>query len=109
MSTEQLDKFNRLYAEFLSELIIMHSAKNQFVKTFGRPSFFLVRRHQKKAYQILKEIYKVSGKVYQESRENSKAKFAKKREERAYKKANPLKRGRPRKNERNNNTTSNSV
>ena len=89
MSTEELEKYNLLYSRFLKEMVDMHNAHLTFVTYKGRATLFTVRRHHKQIIKTQKELYKLSGRVYDESRENSKEKFAKQREERAFRKANP--------------------
>lgn len=102
MSTEELEKYNLLYSRFLKEMVDMHNAHLTFIKFRGRETLFIVRRHHKQIIKTQKELYKLTGKVYAESRENSKEKFAKQREERAFRKANPKKLGRKKKVENQN-------
>lgn len=93
MLTEELEKYNLLYSKFLKEMVDMHNAHLTFIRGRGRETLFLVRRHHKQIIKTQRELYKQTGKVYAESRENSKEKFAKKREERAIKQANNKKIG----------------
>lgn len=97
MSTEELEKYNKLYARFLQEMVDMHNAHLSFITNRGRSTVFAVRRHHKQIIKTQKELYKLTGKVYAESRENSKEKFAKMREQRAIEKTIPKKIGRPKK------------
>jgi hypothetical protein len=85
MSTEELDKYNALYARFLEEMVEMHNAHLTFIRRRGRETVFKVRRFHKKIISTQKELYKLTGKVYAEHRENTKERLANQREERKLK------------------------
>lgn len=109
MSDEELKKYKALYSKFLEEVVNLHKAHIFFLKYYGRKTKFDVHRINKNIIKLQKELHKSSSKVYDEHRDNTKEKLANKRVARAHRKANPLKRGRPRKNEQHNSTTSDDV
>jgi hypothetical protein len=109
MSTDELEKFKKLYAEYLEEIVNLHNAQYVFLRRLGRDSVFMIRRHHKKIIKIQKELYKTTGLVYKEHRENTKERLANQRVQRAYNKANPKTPERKKKNEQHNNTNASSI
>lgn len=97
MSTEELDRYKALYAQFLEEIIQLHNAHIQFINNLGRDSTFKVHKHSRNIIKIQKEFFKSCSRAHAEQKKNTKERLAKQREYRAYRRANPLKRGRKKK------------
>jgi hypothetical protein len=109
MSTDKLDDYLKSYSNMLVEIVNLHNLQITYLKYFGRDTGSEVRKQFKKLAKLHKELQKKNLASYFEHRENTKAKLANKRLERAYRKANPKKAGRKKKNEQHNSTTSNGI
>lgn len=107
MSTEELEKYKALYSQFLEEVVNLHNAHYSFLKYSGRETKLKVRKIVKNIIKLQKDMYKGCSLAYNERRENSKEYFANKREDRAYRKANPLPKGRKKKNDNNKSNANN--
>lgn len=106
MSNKELLKFKTKYSKFLEETVNLHNQYMLFLENYSRQSGFSFRRIVKEIITVQRDLKKLSLSSYLEHRDNTKEKLSNKRKDRAYKKANPPKRGRPKKNEQHNPTTS---
>jgi hypothetical protein len=94
MSTENLEKYKKLYSKFVEELVHLHNYHESFMFTLAFNKGVLSRRHLKEVVALSKELLKVSRAVTTEAERN------KKLEKKAAKEQEKLKRrpvGRPRK------------
>jgi hypothetical protein len=95
----EYDRYLRTYDLILETMVELHNKHMIYKKNFGRESVRELRKVAKKLAILHKELQESSLSSYRENRNNTKERLAQKRTDRAYRKENPLKRGRPRKHE----------
>lgn len=99
MSNTEYERYLKTYTLILETMVELHNKNVIYKKNFGRLSVRELRRVAKKLAVLYKELQDSSLSSYREHRNNTKERLAQQRKDRAYRKAHPLKAGRPRKNE----------
>lgn len=109
MLTEKLEKYRRLYSEYISHAVDLHNYHLSFLNNLGFRTAKDVRRSLRSMIKLEREMHRVTWEVRQESKINKRRireeERAKRAEEKAYKKAHPKKRGPKGKNNGNSNPT----
>lgn len=98
MSTKEFENYMNLYSQFLYEIVNFHNAHMNFARNKGRATKYDIRRVIKRIIKLQQEIYKSTKQVHEESLENHRLQIVEKKIQAEYRKANPLKRGRKKKN-----------
>jgi hypothetical protein len=83
MSTEKLDLYKKLYAEYISLAVIVHNHHQVFIERVGLTSGTNVRNSLSKMMKIETELRKLSRAAYKEHVENTQEQRKKLREFRA--------------------------
>lgn len=110
MSTDELERYKDLYNQLVVLMVRFHNGNHLFTKRVSLEQTKNLRGIIRQLKNVETEMYKCIRDVYLEAAQNTKERLANQRVERAYKKANPLKRGRrkgqkdtkPRKNQNTN-------
>lgn len=97
MSNENLERYKKLYSEYIDHAVNVHNYHLVFINTLGLESGKTVRSSLKYMIRLERELQKASLDAYKEHRKQISDTLAKKREERAWRKANPKQPGRPKK------------
>jgi len=105
MLNEAMAKHNALYSELLSLIVDLHNYHYACMKKKDPEVGRRFRGCIKKIISVEKQLHRSSIELYDARRQDTKDTLVQKREERAYRKANPLKAGRPRKIRNDINTT----
>ena len=92
MSTEELIKYKDMYSQLMSEVVRLHNTHLVFIRSLGRDSGEMTRRHIRQIESISTQMKKQGIRVYRENLKNVKAAG---KAEKARIKAIPKKRGRP--------------
>lgn len=86
MSTEELEKYKKLYSELVGQLADLHNTHLIFINELGRHSGFKARRHLKSIATIALTMKKLGPRVYTEALANKRLKRIHLREEKNNKK-----------------------
>lgn len=103
-----MDKFKELYNLVVNNIIELHNAHLRFMRAPRNYEYGLeVRNASRKMIKDSTLLYRQCRLVYKEAKADKKADIERRKQEAAYRKLHPAKRGRPkgRKNGNNNSTT----
>lgn len=103
MSNEKMEHYKALYSKYIEHAVELHNYHQVFINHVGEESGQSVRSNLRNMIRLERELQKASLAAYLEHKQNNRDKRQRLREERAYRKANPLKRGRPKKEKKNDN------
>jgi hypothetical protein len=104
LSNEEINKYNDLYSQLISEFADLHNAHLSFIKYVGRDTGFETRKHLRSIANIADDLKRQGQKVCKESMANKRAELKNAKLEKARLKAIPKKRGpKPKGNKNDNN------
>lgn len=89
-----MEHYKALYSKYIEHAVELHNYHQVFINNVGEESGQSVRSNIRNMIRLEKELQKASLAAYQEHKQNNRDRRQRLREERAYRKANPLKRGR---------------
>lgn len=98
MSNEELQRYRDLYSKYIDYAVKLHNYHHTFLTHMGLETGKSVRVTIRDMIALQKQLRDASMAAYKEHRRNTSERLAQKRAERAYRKANPLKKGRKPKN-----------
>jgi len=90
MSNKYLDRYKELYSEYIERAVNLHNYHKSFISVASYDIGLQVRKQLRAMVSLEKEMLKISRLAYQE---RLRLVREQRREEKAYKKANPQKRG----------------
>lgn len=106
MSNEKMQKYKDLYSQYIDYAVKLHNYHQVFMNHIGLESGKAVRTSLRNMARLERELQKASLEAYKEHRQNVKDQASQRRAERAWRKANPKKMGRPKKDVKNDNNKS---